>query len=89
MKTWKWYIYILECLDDSYYVGLTWKPELRINQHISGLGGKYSKNHGVKKLVYVEEHSHLETARQREKQIKDWSRVKKRKLIERVWRKDW
>ena len=89
MKTWKWFVYILECHDDTYYTGLTWKPEIRYDQHLSGLGGKYTAKHGVKRLVYLEEHDDLETARKREKQIKDWNQAKKRRLIEGTWGKDW
>ena len=88
-KAWKWYVYIIECLDQTYYTGLTWKPELRLNQHVSGLGGKYTAKHGVKKLVYVEEHTDLSVARKRERQIKDWSQVKKLKLIKGKWSGVW
>lgn len=84
-ENWKWYVYILECKDGTYYTGLTWKPELRYDQHISGLGGRYTAEHGVKRLVYVEEHEDLEVARRRERQIKDWSQKKKRKLIDGIW----
>ena len=84
---WKWFVYIIECLDDSYYVGLTWKPNLRIDQHLSGLGGKYTAKHGVRKLVYLEEYDNLQEARLREKQIKGWTRKKKQKLILGTWGK--
>jgi len=88
-RKWKWYIYIIECKDRSYYTGLTWKPELRYDQHLSGLGGKYTAEHGVRKIVYIEEHEDFKAARKRESQIKDWSREKKRKLIQGEWKKDW
>lgn len=89
MEQWKWYVYIIECLDGIYYTGLTWNVENRLEQHISGLGAKYTEKHGVKRLVYYEEHDNMETARMREKQIKDWSQEKKRKLISGEWKKDW
>ncbi|RJR15094.1 GIY-YIG nuclease family protein [Candidatus Microgenomates bacterium] len=87
MKTWKWYVYIIECKDDSYYVGLTWKPELRYEQHLSGLGGKYTALHGIKRIAYIEEFQSLEEARQREIQLKGWTRKKKEKLINGAWGK--
>ena len=58
-KKWKWYVYIIECSDDSYYIGLTWKPEIRLDQHLSRYGGKYTAQHGVKRLVYLEEYENL------------------------------
>jgi putative endonuclease len=88
-KQWKWYIYILECLDGSYYTGKTWKPELRYDQHISGLGGDYTRKHGVRKLVYIEEHTDFENVSIREKQIQGWTRIKKEKLINGIWKSEW
>lgn len=81
-KKWKWYVYILELKNGLYYTGMTWTPELRFDQHLSGLGSKYTARYGVKRLVYLEEHEDLELARQREVQIKDFSRKKKKKLID-------
>lgn len=88
-KQWKWYVYILECLDGTYYTGLTWKPEIRYEQHLSRFGGKYTSIHGVRNLVYLEEHTDLEVARKRERQIKDWNQSKKEKLINGEWKQEW
>jgi putative endonuclease len=89
MKQWKWYVYIIECLDGSYYTGMTWKPEIRYEQHLSKFGSKYTAKHGVKKLVYLEEHTDFQTAKGRENQIKDWNREKKEKLITGEWSNQW
>ncbi|MEX2028098.1 MAG: GIY-YIG nuclease family protein [Candidatus Curtissbacteria bacterium] len=88
-KQWKWYVYIILCLDGTYYTGLTWKPELRLDQHLSGLGSRYTAKHGVKKVVYFEEHIDLDVARDRERQIKGWSQEKKLKLISGEWTNQW
>jgi predicted GIY-YIG superfamily endonuclease len=89
MSRWKWYVYIIECEDGTYYTGLTWKPPNRWEQHLSLIGSKYTRRHKPKELVYQEEHANLEEARKREKQIKDWSQKKKRKLINGKWGKEW
>lgn len=89
MDHWKWYVYIIECLDDTFYTGMTWKTEIRYEQHLSGFGAKYTAKHGVKKLVYLEEFSDLESARKRERQIKDWSQKKKQMLISGKWKQNW
>ncbi len=86
---WHWYVYIIECLDNSYYVGRTWNPEIRYKQHLSRLGGKFTAKHGVKRLAYLEEFDNFEAACLREKQLKGWTRKKKEKLINGVWGKDW
>jgi len=88
-KQWHWYVYLIECLDGTYYTGMTWDVVNRLEQHISRLGSKYTSKHGVKKLVYYEEFDDLEMARNREKQIKNWSQAKKQKLISGEWGKYW
>ena len=84
---WKWFVYIIECIDRLYYTGLTWQPDKRWTQHLSGLGSDFTAKHPPKYLVYLEEYDNLEQARRREKQIKDWSREKKEKLIKGMWGK--
>ena len=88
-KSWHWYVYIIECSDSTYYTGVTWNPKIRYEQHLSKFGSKYTAKHGIKKLVYLEEHTDLEVARNRERQIKSWSQMKKRKLINGELTKDW
>lgn len=84
---WKWYVYIVECEDGSYYTGMTWKPNSRWIQHLSGLGSEYTSKHKPVKVVCLEEYDSLEEARTREKQIKGWTRIKKEKLINGEWTK--
>lgn len=84
-RKWKWHVYIIECQDGTFYTGCTWSVSQRGEQHISGWGSKYTRKHGFKRIVYVEEHDDLEIARRREKQIKNWSQKKKRKLISGEW----
>jgi predicted GIY-YIG superfamily endonuclease len=89
MGKWRWYVYIIECLDGTYYTGLTWNALDRWEQHLSLEGAQYTKEHKPKEMVYVEEHDNLEEARKREKQIKDWSQKKKKNLISGKWGKEW
>jgi putative endonuclease len=84
---WKWFVYIIECVDGFYYTGLTWKADTRWIQHFSGLGSKFTTKHKPKKLVYLEEYNNLDEARRRERQIKGWTRKKKEKLIKGEWGK--
>lgn len=88
-QPWKWYVYILECADDTYYTGCTWDVPRRFDQHRQGLGSRYTSRHGARRVVYVEEFEDLAAARAREIQVKDWSQVKKRKLISGQWGPDW
>lgn len=80
---WKWYVYIVECLDGFYYTGMTWDIDKRMEQHKLGKGSKFTGKHGFRSLRYVEEFSDIEQARTREHQLKDFSRKKKELLFER------
>ena len=81
MKQWKWYVYIVECLDGFYYTGITWNLEKRMEQHVLGKGSNFTARHGVKRLCYVEEFTDLRQARQWEAQLKDFSRIKEEALF--------
>ena len=71
-----WYIYILECLDGSYYVGRTCRMSDRFEQHLSKYGSKYTRKHGVKRLAHLERYDSFEEAQRREIQLKKWTRKK-------------
>jgi putative endonuclease len=81
-KSWHWFVYIIECTDGLYYTGLTWNLENRLEQHRLGKGSNFTQKHGFKCLKYFEEYQDLNEARNREVQIKNYSRSKK----EALWR---
>ena len=76
------FVYMLECADGSYYVGSTQLLEERVWQHQQGLGAAYTRSRLPVRLVWFEEHEHLGAAFGREKQVQNWSRAKRRALIE-------
>ena len=79
----KWLIYILECIDDSLYCGITNNIEKRLKQHkgeIKG-GAKYTRSHWPCKLVYKEKTASRSEALKREAIIKKMSKVEKQTLI--------
>ncbi|KKR80564.1 MAG: GIY-YIG domain protein [Candidatus Daviesbacteria bacterium GW2011_GWA1_41_61] len=80
-KQWRWYVYIIECKDGTYYTGRTWNINIRYEQHSAGNGSAYTAKHGVKALVYYEEHFDYQDACRRELQIKDWSQEKKKTIL--------
>jgi len=81
MKDTVWYVYILRCLDKSFYTGITNNLERRLKEHNTGNGAKYTKGRKPVTLVYREKHPNQSLARQREAQIKKCGRRKKEKLI--------
>lgn len=76
-----YFTYILECADNSLYVGCTNDLERRLDQHNnSKWGAHYTKIRRPVKLVYVENFSTLREARHREAEFKGWRREKKMAL---------
>ena len=46
-----WFVYVLECLDGSYYTGITNDLEKRMKLHATGRGSKYVAARGFKGLL--------------------------------------
>ncbi|MNV03125.1 GIY-YIG nuclease superfamily protein [compost metagenome] len=74
-------MYILLCVDNSYYTGSTRNLGRRLEQHQSGNGANHTRKYGPVELVYYEEFTRIDIAFYREKQIQGWSRKKKEALI--------
>lgn len=82
----KWYVYIAKARTQKFYTGITTDPLKRIIKHNAGKGAKFAINQGPFSLVYVSvPFLSKSEARKREIQVKDWSRVKKLKLISGEW----
>ena len=64
------------------YVGVTSDLVKRAWQHRHGELEGFSKEYGVRMLVWFEQHETIEAAITREKQIKKWNRDWKLRLIE-------
>jgi len=78
----RYYVYILQCCDGSYYTGVTNNVERRFHEHQEGLvPGCYTHERRPLQLVFAEEFTEAMNAIAREKQIKGWTRKKKEALI--------
>ena len=76
------YVYIVECCDGSLYVGHSDDLELRWAQHETRAFPQcYTFSRHPLKLAYVAEVPTRLEALERERQLKGWSRAKKRALI--------
>jgi putative endonuclease len=66
------------------YVGVTSNLASRLEAHRSGSVGGFTKEYGVRRLVYFELHETMLDAIQREKRVKKWNRAWKIELIEKA-----
>ena len=75
-------IYILQCADGSYYVGITRDSlEKRLAQHEAGLFDGYTARRRPVMLVFSQQFGRIEDAIAAERQIKGWRWEKKEALI--------
>jgi predicted GIY-YIG superfamily endonuclease len=75
------FVYILECADDSYYVGSTRNLDGRLWQHQQGLGGAYTSKRLPVRLVYACEFPTVAEAWGVERKLHGWSRAKREAVI--------
>ena len=77
------YVYILASKrNGTLYVGMTDDLVKRIWMHKTDVLPGFTKDYGVKLLVWYEMHDSRESAFARERQIKNWNRDWKLELIE-------
>jgi len=76
------YMYILQCVDGSYYTGSTVDIVRRFDQHQAGEGANYTAKRIPVELVYYEVYESVADAFKREKQVQNWSHAKKKALID-------
>lgn len=69
-----YFIYILECADGTLYTGITTDVARRLQEHVSGVGGAYTRAHGARKMLYSEKHPNRSSALKEEARIKKLTR---------------
>jgi putative endonuclease len=70
------------------YIGVTSDLFSRIGEHKQDLIEGFTKKYGVHRLVYYEMHLDMDSAIKREKQLKEWRRLWKLRIIEAM-NPDW
>ena len=85
-----YYVYILSSKrNGTLYIGVTNNLERRLYEHRNNLIEGFTNKYNVHHLVYFEDVNDIQSALQREKQLKRWTRKWKLELIEKVnpeWR---
>ena len=79
----KFFTYILECDDGTFYTGQTSRLAGRVLEHMCGGGARYTKGRLPVRLCYTEQCDSRGDAMRRERQIKKMSREQKKELISR------
>jgi len=74
-------VYIIECKDKTLYTGITTDVARRLAEHHAGVGARYTRARGVRRLVYAEVCENRSSASRREAEIKKLTRAQKFTLI--------
>ena len=80
----RFFVYILECSDGTYYTGYTPNIKRRVELHNTGMGAKYTRGRGPVKLVWKKEYQDFKSALKTEMIIKKLTRGRKEELVNGV-----
>ena len=84
MKT--YYVYMVQCFDGTFYVGVTNDVERRYGEHSYGIDPTcYTFSRRPLQLVYVGEFTEIYDASAFEKKLKGWTHRKKRAFAQSKW----
>ena len=80
-----YYVYILASKrNGALYIGVTSDLKKRVHQHKNNLINGFTKKYRVHHLAYFETTNNIRSAIQREKQMKEWKREWKIRLVQQV-----
>ena len=83
------FVYIMASgRNGTFYIGVTSDLPVRIAQHKDGTFGGFTEKYSCKMLVWFEQYGDIERAIVREKQMKEWQRLWKLRVIEKM-NPDW
>ena len=77
----KYWVYILECSDGTYYTGITTDVQQRVETHNLRKGAKYTAPRLPVILIYSEMHPDRSSAAKRELEVKKLTRAEKEILV--------
>ncbi len=80
------YVYIIKCSNESYYIGHTNNIDKRLSEHDEGTGAHHTRLRRPFELVYLERYQTRKEAFWVERKLKAWSRKKKEALISEDWK---
>ena len=83
------FVYIMASgRNGTLYIGVTSDLVARVWQHREGVADGFTRQYGCKTLVWFERYDDIEAAIRREKQMKEWKRLWKLRVIEEM-NPDW
>jgi putative endonuclease len=78
-----WFLYVLRCADDTLYTGISNRLEIRLKNHSSGKGARYTKTRLPVELVISRKIGTHSQAIKREYEFKQKNRQEKIECVEK------
>lgn len=75
-----WFLYLLECEDDSIYTGIAVDVEARFQAHKAGKGARYTRSHPPVRIMGIQEFPDRSSASKAEYEVKQLTAAQKRAL---------
>lgn len=79
----RWFLYLLECSNGSYYAGISTDVQARFQQHASGKGARYTRAHPPLRILGSRGYADRSAASRAEWQIKQLPRERKLAWLQR------
>jgi putative endonuclease len=83
-----WFVYLIECRDESIYTGIAIDVERRYAMHVAGKGARYTRSHPPVRLLARFEFPDRSTASRAEYAIKQLTAAQKRAMCAGTWLPD-
>jgi putative endonuclease len=77
----RFFAYIVECRDGTYYTGYTPNVVNRLELHNKGRGAKYTRDRRPVRMIWFKEYKYFRKAFLEEKRIKQLTRKEKEDLV--------
>jgi putative endonuclease len=77
-----WFLYLIECSDDSIYTGITVDVDARYQKHLNGTGARYTRSRPPRRLLATFELADRSSASKAEYRVKRLSPAQKRALAQ-------
>jgi len=72
-----WILYLLECESGAYYTGITTDLERRFNEHLAGVGARYTRANAPRKVMAIKQFLTRSDASRAEAFVKRLPKLKK------------
>lgn len=73
----RWFLYLLECSNGSYYAGISVDVQARFAAHVAGKGARYTRAYPPRRVLGFREYADRSSASRAEWQLKQLPRERK------------